>query len=297
MTPPLVLIDIYAQAFRAYFALRTPMHSPTTGEPTNAVYGFTAMLFKLMQTVKPGAVIGALDLPGPTFRDALYPRYKAGRAPDPPELLTQIPRICEVMECFGIPVLSETGYEADDVIAGIVARVTASGGGADLPIRIASPDKDLWQLLGGTVTLYDIHKDITTDAAALWQNKGIRPDQVVDYLTLVGDRVDNIDGVPGIGPRTAAALLELYGDMEGIYRNLEAVPGTRRANLDAAREYVALAQELIRLRQPPVLMREFDPASAARSISADRAVALFQTLGFNRFQEQARELAAARSGE
>ncbi|MBC8137370.1 MAG: hypothetical protein H8F28_15935 [Fibrella sp.] len=291
MTPPFVIIDIFAQAFRAYFALRTPMHSPTTGEPRNAVYGFTAMLFKLMHTVNPGAVVGALDLPGPTFRDVLYPRYKAERAPDPPELIAQIPRICEVMDCFGIPALSEAGYEADDVIAGVVARVTGSGSAAP-PIRIISPDKDLWQLLSGTVTLYDVHKEVTLDVNALWQTKGIRPDQAVDYLTLVGDRVDNIEGVAGIGPRTAVALLEMYGDIEGIYKNLEAIPVARRTSLAAARESLALAQQLIRLRQPPGVMRDFDTeVTTTQPINADRAVALFQTLGFNRFQDQARELA------
>lgn len=289
MTPPFVIIDIFAQAFRAYFALRTPMRSPTTGEPTNAVYGFTAMLFKLMQTMKPGAVVGALDLPGPTFRDALYTCYKAGRDPDPPELIAQIPRICEVMDCFHIPVLSETGYEADDVVAGVVSHMLKDN---TVPVRIISPDKDLWQLLSDTVALHDVHKDITTDVNALWQTKNIRPDQVVDYLTLVGDRVDNIDGVPGIGPRTAAALLEMYGNMEGIYENLEAIAGTRRTNLDAAREYTVLARQLIQLRQPPILLRDFSLQTATtRPIDVDRAVALFQTLGFHRFQDQARELA------
>lgn len=288
MQAPFVIIDIFAQAFRAYFALRTPMRSPVTGEPTNAVYGFTAMLFKLMQTGKPGSVVGALDLPGPTFRDAIYPRYKAGREADPADLIAQIPRLCEVMDCFGIPVLSEAGYEADDVIAGVVARVRDG----DQPVRMISPDKDLWQLLSDNVALYDIHKDVTTDVDALWQAKSIRPDQAVDYLILVGDRVDNIDGVPGIGPRTAATLLASYGNLDGIYANREAIPGAKaRASLDAAREYVTLARQLIELRPPPILTRDFDPGTAAtRTIDADRAVALFQTLGFHRFQDQAREL-------
>jgi DNA polymerase-1 len=288
----LYLIDGYAQVFRAYYAIRGGMNSPVTGEPTHAVFGFTAMLLKLLTHLSPEYVVVAWDAPGRTFRDDLYGEYKGTRSAMPDDLRAQIPRLCELIEAFGIPRVEKEGLEADDVIATIVHQVLEDPACADLHVRIVSKDKDLEQLLGERVALFDVHTDTTIDVDALMANKGVRPDQVIDLLTLTGDTSDNVPGVEGIGPKTAAQLIQEFGSVDGIYANLEQIKGKRRENLEKAREHLPLSRTLVTLRRDPELPFPLESARVGAH-SHSRLITLFQQLGFNRFQQEILALGAA----
>lgn len=295
MPETLYVIDAYAQIFRAYYAIRNGMHSPVTSEPTHAVFGFTAMLIKLFGQFKPHYVVVAKDMPGPTFRDELFPEYKATRAPTPDDLIAQIPRVFEVVEAFGIPIFGNAGIEADDVIATVIQRVLDDPACADVNVRIVSKDKDLEQLICDRVAMFDIHTDALIDASALLANKGIAPGQVVDYLTLLGDSVDNVPGVPGVGEKTAQALIQQFGSIEGILANVDQInirnKDKIRASLVASAEKLPLSRELVRLKRDADLPFSMDDARIS-PIDLGRLVPLFQQLGFNRFQDDVRRLAA-----
>jgi DNA polymerase-1 len=288
--PVLYLIDAYAQIFRAYYAIRGGLRSPVTGEPTHAVFGFTGMLLKLLSQYRPEYVAVAADAPGKTFRDALFPDYKGTRRETPDDLLAQIPRVFELIEAFGIPVVSQPGLEADDVIASITQRILDDPSARDVTIRIVSKDKDLEQLLGERVALFDVHTDTIVDVAALLATKGITPDQVIEVLALTGDSVDNVRGVAGIGPKTAAELIRQFGSIEGIFAGLDRIKGKRRESLEQARAYLPLSRTLVTLKRDADV--PFSLASArVRPPDLSRLLPLFQTLGFHRFQDDVRRLA------
>lgn len=281
----LYLIDGHAQIFRAYFAVRTPMTSPVTGEPTNAVFAFTGMLLKLFDQFHPQYVAMPIDTAGPTFRDELYEDYKANRDPAPDELVQQFDRIFEMTRLFGIPLLGHSGAEADDVIATIVQRILDDPNQSDMHIRIVSKDKDLEQLLGPRVTMFDIHTDTTIDTLWLKENKGIQPSQVVDILALTGDKVDNVPGVEGVGPKTAAKLILEYESLDGILANLDKIKGKRRENIEKARDQLPLSRQLVTLKRDVDI--PFDLADAqVGAIDATQLQRLFKEMGFRRHQTQ-----------
>lgn len=290
MQRTLYLIDAYAQIFRAYYAIRGGMRSPLTGEPTHAIYGFTAMLLKLLSQYQPDFVAVAVDMPGKTFRDELYSDYKATRAATPDDLTAQVPRIFDLISRFGIPVVGWPGLEADDIIATITDRILRDPACNDIYVRIISKDKDLEQLLCDRVTLFDIHTEAVLDTATLWETKGIRPEQVIDVLALTGDTVDNVPGVEGIGPKTAAQLIQQFGSLEGILANLDQIKGKRRENLEKARDTLALSRALITLKREPELPFDLE-AARVRPPEVGKVLPLFQELGFRRFQDQVRQLA------
>ena len=290
MSETLYLIDGHAQIFRAYFAIRGGMRSPVTGEPTHAIYGFTAMLLKLFSQLQPHYVIVAVDMPGKTFRDDLFSDYKGTRKATPDDLSAQFPRIFEVIDLFGIPIFGQPGLEADDIIASITDKVIQDPSCGDVNIRIVSKDKDLEQLLGDRVTMFDIHTDTTIDVAALMANKGIRPDQVIDVLALTGDTVDNVPGVEGIGPKTAAQLIHEFGSIDGIFENIEAIKGKRRENLEKGRDQLPLSRQLVTLHRTAEVPFSLE-ASRVRPIDLAKILPLFQELGFNHFQDEVRRLA------
>jgi DNA polymerase-1 len=290
MSETLYLIDGHAQIFRAYYAIRGGMRSPVTGEPTHAVFGFTGMLLKLLSQFQPHYVVVAIDAPGKTFRDELYDQYKGTREAAPEDLIAQIPRVKELTELFGIPVIEQPGLEADDVIATITQRVLDDPTCAELQIRIVSKDKDLEQLLCDRVTMFDIHTDTTIDTASLLANKGITPAQVIDVLALTGDTVDNVPGVEGVGPKTAAQLIQQFGSLDGLMANLDQIKGKRRENLEKARDLLPLSRTLVTLRRDADIPFTLE-AARVRPISVPKLLPLFQQLGFNRFQDEARRLA------
>jgi DNA polymerase-1 len=289
MAQTLYLIDVYAQIFRAYYAIRNGLRSPT-GEPSHAVFGVTAMLIKLLGQHRPDYVVAAVDTPGNTFRDDLFPAYKGTRRATPDDLTSQIPRIFEVFGGFGIPIVGEAGLEADDIIATITQRMLDDPPSADLEIKIVSKDKDLEQLLDERVTLFDVHTDTTIDVASLLANKGITPAQVVDTLALIGDTVDNVPGVDGIGPKTAAQLVQQFGSIDGILAGLDQIKGKRREALQEARDRIPLSRTLVTLRRDATFPFSLDDARV-RPPDVGRLVPLFQQLGFHRFQDEVRRLA------
>ncbi len=297
----LYLIDGHAQIFRAYFAIRGGMNSPVTGESTHAVFGFAGMLIKLFQQFHPAYVVMAIDMPGKTFRDELYPAYKATREAAPEDLGPQIQRILQMTKMFGIPIIGITGAEADDVIATIAHRVVADPACKDVDIRVVSKDKDLEQLLSDRIKMFDIHTDTTIDEAWLKANKGVSPAQVIDMLTLMGDSVDNVPGVDGVGPKTAAQLLQEYGSVDGIYANLDKIKGKRKENLEKARAHLALSRTLVTLKDDVALDFDLNKAKVG-GIDAAGLKAFFQEMGFRRFQRDIENLlakgapAAGRSG-
>ena len=278
----LYLIDGHAQIFRAYHAIRGGMSSPVTGEATHAVFGFAGMLFKLLTEYEPDYVVMAIDVPGKTFRDEMYSQYKAQREPPPDDFFSQEQRIFEMTKMFGIPVVGVGGAEADDVIATLTQRVLDDEALSRTDVRIISRDKDLEQLLGPRVTMLDIHKDETLDTDRLEAEKGIRPQQVVDVLALMGDTADNIPGVDGIGPKTAAKLISEYGSIERILSNLDKIKGKRHDNIEAARDRLPLNQKLVELKRDVDIDLDLETARA-RQIDAPGLRQLFQTLGFRRF--------------
>jgi DNA polymerase-1 len=290
MPETLYLIDAFAQIFRAYYAIRGGMRSPITGEPTHAVFGFTGMLLKLFSQFQPHYVVAAIDAPGRTFRDEIFEAYKGTRLVTPDDLKSQIDRIFEVVEGFGIPLIGQPGLEADDVIATITQRTLDNPEYDGIRIRIVSKDKDLEQLLCDRVTMFDIHTDTTIDVAALMANKGITPTQVVDVLALTGDTVDNVPGIEGIGLKTAAQLVRQFGSIDGILANLDQIQGKRRENLEKGRDRLPLSRTLVTLKCDGDFPFSLETARVS-PIDLSRLLPLFQQLGFNRFQDEARLLA------
>ncbi|HHC08096.1 MAG TPA: DNA polymerase I [Actinobacteria bacterium] len=252
----LALLDGHSLAYRAFYALPSDLATPT-GQVTNAVFGFTSMLIKLLTEERPDAVVVAWDLPGPTFRTEAYEEYKAQREAAPDLFTEQLPLIHEVLEALGIPQLGVPGYEADDVIATLARRARARG----WEVLVVTGDRDAFQLLEPGITVLYTRRGISdivrADPAWLEERYGIRPDQYVDYAALRGDPSDNLPGVPGVGEKTAARLLRDHGDLEGIYAHLDELSPKLRENLAGAREQVFLNRDLMRLRDDVPLPDDF----------------------------------------
>ena len=206
----LYLVDGTSQLFRAFFAIRGLTNAE--GVPTNAVFGFTTMLRKLLNDEKPEYIGVAFDLEGPTFRHVRFADYKAHRPPVPEDLLAQVPLVKQVCEGFRIPLLELSGYEADDLIATHTRLAREAG----YEVVVVASDKDLLQLVGPGVTVLNPSKDLKLDAAGVAEQFGTVPSRVRDVLGLMGDSVDNIPGVPGVGEKTALSLVNTYGDLEAI---------------------------------------------------------------------------------
>lgn len=288
----LYLIDGHAQFFRAYHAIRTRMVSAVTKEPTHLTFGFVGMLLKLLREHRPEYLAVVIDVSGDreSFRSALYADYKANREEAPDDFHPQVERCLEVLREMEIPVLGEEGVEADDVIATLVRALRAEH--PDLAIRIISKDKDLTQLLGPGVEMYDIHGDEPVTPAKIFKTEGVQPEHVRDILALMGDTVDNIPGVPGIGPKTAAQLILQYGTIENLLNHLDAIKGKRRENLEQAKDTLDLSRRLVTLKDDCDVALDLAEAKydSAR-LHVDRLQALFKQLGFGRFQEEIGQLA------
>lgn len=228
--------------FRAYYAI--PAHlSTSTGQPTNAVFGFVNMLNKLLSRKAPdfGAVV--FDPPGGSFRQRESADYKANRESMPGDLASQIPLVDRAVEAFKFPVLRVTDFEADDVIATIAKKAEAAG----YQVVIVSADKDFSQLVNANVTMYDGMRELTYDVELVRKKFGVPPHLFVDYQALCGDKIDNIPGVPGIGAKTASKLLEEYGTLDGILENLPNIKGKAGKLLQEHRESALLSRRLAQL--------------------------------------------------
>ena len=209
-----MLVDGSSYLYRAFHAL-PELRSPKTGEPTGAIYGVLNMLRKLATDYKPAALACVFDARGRTFRDAEYADYKANRTPMPSDLAEQIPWVHEACEALGVPIITSERYEADDVIGTLALKAAAAG----FEVGIVTGDKDFFQLVHGGITVYNPRDDGTWfDAGGVKEKFGVTPSQVVDVLALMGDSIDNIKGVPGIGEKGARDLIAQYGSLEELLR-------------------------------------------------------------------------------
>jgi DNA polymerase I len=215
--PVLVLVDGNNYVYRAFYAI--PELTNSKGFPTNAIYGFTNMLMKLLREQQPQYVAVAFDMKGPTFRHEAFEAYKATRKPMPEALRPQIDYIKNVVRGFSIPVIDKEGTEADDIIGTLAQRFAAEG----LKVVVVSGDKDLMQLVGDHVVMTDTMKDTVYDVEAVRKRFGVDPDKVVEILGLMGDTSDNIPGVPGIGPKGALRLIEQFGTIEAMLNHPEKI--------------------------------------------------------------------------
>jgi DNA polymerase-1 len=270
MPPTLYLIDGHALAYRMYFALTAggsnQRWQTSKGEPTAGVYGFARELMRIMEQEKPEYMAVAFDT-GKTFRHDMYSEYKATRAKMPDDLRPQIERIRELVDIFNLPRLEMEGYEADDVL-GSVAKVAAEQG---LGVKIITGDRDLLQLVNQRTAVYVAGDDKTyvTDQDVANSKFGVPPQQVVDYKAIVGDKSDNIPGVPGVGEKTALGLLEKYGSLDGIYAHLDEVENRWRTKLEAGKDSAYMSRNLATIRTDlPVKLDleharadQFDPAA------------------------------------
>ena len=239
MPPILYLIDGHALAYRTYFALTSGSSSgfrTHEGEPTAGVFGFTSVLLKLLEQEHPEYLAVAFDV-GRTFRDDLFAEYKGTREKMPDELRTQMERIRQIVDAFNIPRLEMEGYEADDVLGSVAYSAVEQG----LGVKIITGDRDLLQLVNERIIVSLPGKSLAESKDYLPEDVlaylGVRPDQVVDYKALVGDKSDNIPGVPGIGEKTAVTLLAKYDTLEGIYAHLGELSEGVKKKLEAGHEF------------------------------------------------------------
>ena len=271
------LIDGSSQMYRAYHAMRGSGLSGPGGKTTHAVYIFVTMLRKLMEDHHPEYIAASFDLPGRTFRSDLATDYKANRSPMPPDLAEQIPWVHEACEAMGVPILTSERYEADDVIGTLATKAI----GAGFEVAIVTGDKDFFQLVHDGLKVYNPKEDGTWfDADAVKEKFGVRPEQVVDVLALMGDSIDNIKGVPGVGEKGARDLIAQYGTLEELLAHAADVPNKRyREGLQNHADDARQSRELARIRTDvPV---EFDPESVRyRGVSRAACFELFTRLGF-----------------
>lgn len=256
----LLIIDSHAMAYRAYYGLQGQnLTHPVTGMPTNAVFGFFRMFFKVLQDLQPAHTAVVWDPPGGSFRREVYPEYKANRKPTPDDLRPQIDEIKELVSRAGFPILMVMNYEADDVMGSLAVRF-----GKKQRVVLLSGDKDCYQLLSKNVTMLRGSKGVTEfieiDPEWVQTELGVSVDQITDYMGLVGDSSDNIPGARGIGPKSASKLLQDYKTLKGVYKNLTKVePKGVRAKLEESKDNVFLSQDLATIRTSMPEVEKIDP--------------------------------------
>ena len=242
MTSPLILIDGSSYFFRAFHAL--PPLTNSKGQPTGAIYGVANMIKKLIKDYQPEELAVVFDAKGKTFRDEWYPEYKAHRPPMPHDLSIQFAPLIQLLEAMGLPILIIDGVEADDVIGTLARQATEQG----IPVVISTGDKDMAQLVNEHITLINTMSNTTMDIEGVQTKFGIKPEQVIDYLTLIGDTVDNIPGVSKCGPKTAVKWLNEYQNLDNLLQNADAIGGKIGENLRASIPQLPLSKKLVTIK-------------------------------------------------
>ena len=279
------LIDGTAYIYRAYHAIRSLSNS--RGLPTNAVFGFTRMLIKLMEDRSPEYIGMFFDAKGPTFRHEMYDEYKANRPPMPEDMAMQIPYIKEITAAFNLPLVEMQGYEADDLI-GTLARKAEKAG---FKVVMVTGDKDFMQLVTDKAAIWDPMKENTIDQASIREKFGIEPHQMIDVQGLSGDSADNVPGVPGIGQKTALSLIKEYNSMQELYEKLDTITKKKqRENLETFKDQAFLSRELVTINTgAPVTLAPEDLKVVAPD---DKKLAeLYKTLEFRQLQQSVPEQA------
>ena len=269
------LIDGSSQMYRAYHAIRG-LTAPD-GRPTNAVFGFVTMLRKLIADHRPALIAAAFDVRGPTFRNELAADYKANRPPMPPDLAEQVPHVHEACAALGVPVLTHETFEADDVIGTLAGKAHTAG----FDVAIVTGDKDFFQLVGDGVSVFNPRDPgAWYDADGVQEKFGVRPGQVIDVLALMGDSIDNVKGVPGIGEKGARELIAAHGSLDALLEHTADVKKKKqRTALEQHADEAHRSRELVTIRTDvPV---PFEPETLRyRGPAPERCFALFASLGF-----------------
>src|SRR5512143_2806198 len=240
--PTLVLVDGSSYLYRAFHAL--PDLRTSRGEPTGALRGVISMLRRMVEDGKPDYFAVVFDAPGKTFRSDWYPDYKAHRPPMPDDLVRQIEPLHDLVRAHGWPLIMIDGVEADDVIGTLAMEALAQG----MDCVVSTSDKDLAQLVRPGITLVNTMSNEKLDEAGVVAKFGVRPEQVLDLLALTGDAVDNVPGVPKVGPKTAAKWLNQYGSLDGVVAHAAEIPGVVGDNLRAALDWLPLGKKLLTVK-------------------------------------------------
>lgn len=281
-SPPLVLVDGSSYLYRAYHAL-PPLTNPA-GEPTGAIYGVVSMLRKLLAEYDTAYFGVVFDAKGKTFRDDLFKAYKANRPPMPDDLRVQLGPLKHIVCALGLPLIEVAGVEADDVIGTLAMRARAAG----LRTIIATGDKDIAQIVNHDVVLLNTMSGTWLDAAAVKDKFGVPPERMVDYLALVGDAVDNIPGVPRVGPKTAAKWLEQYGSLDVLLEHADEIKGKVGESLRGHLEQLALSRQLATIRCD--LELDLNPtAMQRRAPDVDALVQLYRRYAFSSWLTQLKD--------
>jgi len=282
------LIDASPYIFRAYFSIPSSMRAPD-GSPANAVYGYTAFLLEILKKAQPTHLAVAFDgsLTG-SFRNEIYPDYKANREQPDPELEAQLDGCWQVTEALGMKAYIDDRYEADDIIGTLIAKFSKP----DSRFVVVSGDKDLAQLVNKRTALWDFAKDRRFDEKTVKQHFGVRANQIVDLLALQGDAVDNIPGVKGIGEKTAVALLKKFASVEAIYQQIGKVEkmslrgaAAIRAKLEQSRDRAFLSKQLATIACEAPIQANL-PALKYTGADRRKVEALFDRLGFGKIRER-----------
>lgn len=269
----LVLVDGSSYLYRAFHALPPLVNSK--GQPTGAIYGVASMLRKLRKDYPTPHMAVVFDPKGKTFRDDLYPEYKAHRPPMPDDLRSQIQPLFDVIEAMGLPLIIVEGVEADDVIGTLAVNAAQHG----WDVVVSTGDKDMAQLVNPQVTLVNTMTNSLLDRQGVIDKFGVPPERIIDYLTLVGDSVDNVPGVPKVGPKTAVKWLQEYGDLDNIIANADKFTGKIGENLRESLHYLPLTKQLVTIKKDVEL--PFTPESVSINAGAlDKLMALFKNLEF-----------------
>ena len=278
--PVLYLIDATATIHRAYHAIRGL--STSTGLPTNAVFGFTRMLIKLLQDWSPEYIALCFDSKGKTFRHEMYPDYKATRPPMPEDMRVQLPYIREVSEGFRLPIIELPGFEADDLIGTLAARAEKAG----FSVVMVTGDKDFIQLVTETVSIWDPMKDKITNLEEVRKTFELEPGQIIDVMGFSGDTSDNVPGVPGIGPKTALSLIQTFGSMAQVYEKIDEVASKSvRQKLSDHKDQAFLSRSLVTIQTDVPLSIHLEDFKATPPDTAALAK-LFKTLEFRQLQQE-----------
>jgi len=285
----LYLLDTHALIFQMFHAI--PQMTAPDGRPTNAVFGVVRDLIAIHEDTQPTYLLCAFDTEAPTFRTALYPDYKAHRPPPSPDLIVQLPIIHAITAAMNIPCLSLDGYEADDIMATVSLAAAKRG----IDVTLCTTDKDCRQIICERVRMFNLRKKSALDAAALMADWGVKPEQVVDFQALVGDSVDNVPGVAGVGPKTAAKLLQEYGTLDNLVAHADEIKqGKMKENLKKAIETGDLerSRKLVRLDTNVPMAMEWENWRR-RPWDAAKLAQIFEELGFRGFAAKARGAAKA----
>ena len=284
-TPPFILVDGSSYLYRAYHAMSQANLTNAEGQATGAIYGVVNMLKKLLEQYKPELIAVVFDAKGKTFRNDLYSEYKATRPPMPDDLREQIEPLHDVVRAMGFPLIMVSGVEADDVIGTLAHQATA----LKIDTVISTGDKDMAQLVNEHVTLINTMSNTLTDVQAVHDKYGIAPNRIIDYLALMGDKVDNIPGVPSVGPKTATKLLQQYDSLEGVIAHADEVKGKMGEKLRDAAPDLPLSYELATIK----LDVELDDTPTSLKLNSQDNIALLDLFRHLEFKTWTKELVQA----